>query len=205
MPRFEPHRNHTKFWGQVPIRDVVRFASPPREVWPFLKSATCRVKKYNKLQPKAQDCYYVGPSVDHPRDYMRVLTGHRSILTTQNVTWQHVTSAPPAPPQQLPPIAEGGDSTAGEGASGEGKSSQVGGRVEDLYIDSDLDMTEVWPLVPPADDSRTSSDSSNSNNSGVHHALVGRPVRDLQVFGELPALQSGRTRSQSLVLTMSAS
>ena len=66
-------------------------------------------------------------------------------------------------------------------------------------------MTEVWPPVPPADDSRTSGDSSNSNNSGVLSALVERPVRDLEVFGELPALQSGRTKSQSWVLTMSAS
>ena len=41
------------------------------------------------------------------------------------------------------PIAEEGESTAGEGASGEGASSQGGGRMEDLYNESDLDMTEV--------------------------------------------------------------
>ena len=35
--------------------------------------------------------------------------------------------------------------------------------------------------------------------------LVGRPARNLEVFGELPALQSGRTRSQSRGLTTSAS
>ena len=74
---------------------------------------------------------------------MRVLTVHRSILTTRNATWQHVTSAPPAPPQQLPLIAEEGKSTAEEGASREGASSQGGGRVEDLDSESDLDMTEV--------------------------------------------------------------
>ena len=122
--------------------------------------------------------------------------------------------------------------------------------MEDLYSESDLDMTEVWPLVPPAtremsatkpgagagvvadgnpptpsvsperadfggaygsssssssDDSRTSSDSSNSNDSGVLPALVRRPSRDLEVFGELPALESGRTRSRSRGLAMSAS
>ena len=56
-----------------------------------------------------------------------------------------------------------------------------------------------------SDDSRTINDSSNSNGSGDLPALVGRPARDLEVSGELPTLQSGRTRSQSRGLTMSAS
>ena len=50
-----------------------------------------------------------------------------------------------------------------------------------------------------------SSNSSSSNDSGDLPTLVGRSARDLEVFGELPALQSGRTRSQSRGLTMSAS
>ena len=123
-------------------------------------------------------------------------------------------------------------------------------RVEDLDNESDLDMTEMWPPVPPtsreapaaesgagaggrgygrqppdtiglpqegrfdgingssssssSDDSRTSSYSSNSNESGDLPALMGRPLQDLEVFGELLALQSRRTRSQSRGLTMSA-
>ena len=97
--------------------------SPPLrgEVWPFLKPAICRVKRDNKSQPKAQDCYYVGPGVDHPRDCMRVLTTHRSIVTTRNVTWRHVSSAPPVPPQQLPPITEEGESETGEAESRGGR------------------------------------------------------------------------------------
>ena len=55
-----------------------------------------------------------------------------------------------------------------------------------------------------SDDCRTSSYSSNRNDSGNLPALVGKPARDLEVFGELPALQSGRTRSQSRGLTLSA-
>ena len=54
-------------------------------------------------------------------------------------------------------------------------------------------------------DSRTSSNVSNSNDSGDLPAVVGRPARDLEVFGEHPALQSGRTRSQPRGLTMSVS
>ena len=52
-------------------------------------------------------------------------------------------------PQQLPPIAEEGTSTAGEGASGKDASNQGEGTMEDLDSESDLDMTEVWPPVPP--------------------------------------------------------
>ena len=83
-------------------------------------------------QPKAQDCYYVGPNIYHLCDCMRVLTANRFILTASNVTWQHVPSTPSAPPQQLPHNAKKGESIAGEGASGEGASRQGGGRVEDL-------------------------------------------------------------------------
>ena len=104
--------------------------SPRGAVWPFLKPALCHVKRANKSLPKAQDCYYVGPGVNHPRDCMRVLTANRSILTTRNVTWRHVPLPPPAPPQQRPPIAEEGGSTAGEDESGEGAPSQGGGRAE---------------------------------------------------------------------------
>ena len=35
--------------------------------------------------------------------------------------------------------------------------------------------------------------------------LVGRPAQDLKVFGKVPALQNGRRRTHSRVLTMSAS
>ena len=46
------------------------------EVWPFLKPAIYGVKRAKQSQPKAQGCYYVRPSVNHPRDCMRVLTTH---------------------------------------------------------------------------------------------------------------------------------
>ena len=138
----------------------------------------------------------------------------------------------------------------GDGAGREGESSQGEGRMEDLYSESDLNMTEEWPPAPSAtreapaaepgagaggggeegnppttsacpgradfggiycrrssssDDSRASSDSSNNNDSGNLPVLVRRPARDLKVFGEFPALKSGRTRTHSRVLTMSAS
>ena len=81
------------------------------------------------------------------RGYGSPLTGRR--------TPEQVPFTPPAPPQQLPPIAEEGESTAGESASEEGTieeraSSQGGGRMEDLDSESNLDnMTKLWPPVPP--------------------------------------------------------
>ena len=74
---------------------------------------------------------------------MRVLIAHRSILTTPNDTWHHIPSGPSAPRQQLPHIAKKWESIVGEGANGEGASSQGGENVEDLCSESDLDTTEV--------------------------------------------------------------
>ena len=56
-----------------------------------------------------------------------------------------------------------------------------------------------------SEDSRTRSDSSSGNDDGDFPALARRPARDLEAFGELPALQSGHTRSQSRGLAMGAS
>ena len=143
------------------------------EVWPFLKPAIYRVKRKDKSQPKAQDCYYVGPSVNHPRDCMRDLTTHRTILTIRNATWQHVPPAPPAPQQHFPPIAEEGESAAEEGASGEGASSQRGGRVADLDSESDLYMTGVGPVLPatrkaPAAEAASSAPSRRAEIGSVN-------------------------------------
>ena len=230
------------------------YGSPPPRgaVWPFLKPAVCRVKRANKSLPKAQDCYYVGPGVTHTRDCMRVLTAYRSILTTRNVTWRHVPLPPPAPPQQLPPIAEEGGSTAGEGESGKGAPSQGGGKVEeDLDGESDLSVTEVGPMLTamrktetaetgagargvaegdpaaPSDPTGSNSTSSNifstssnisstssnisstSSNStstsrGDVPTLAVREAHRQRWDGKIPALQGGRTRSQSRQHQMSA-
>ena len=107
---------------------------------------------------------------------------------------------PPVPPAaREAPAAEPG-AEAGGGAEGNPPTLSVclgGGDFGGISGSSDSSCT--------SDDSHISNNSSNSNNSGDLPAPVGRLVRDLEVFGELPALQSGRTRSQSRVLAMSAS
>ena len=72
----------------------------PYEMWhgktavlqllPFLKPGFCRRKRGHKLEPKAQECYYLGPSMNHPHDAMRVLTKGRIVVTTRNVTWRRI-------------------------------------------------------------------------------------------------------------------
>ena len=150
---------------------------------------------------------------------MRLLTANRSILTTRNVTWRHVPLPPPAPPQQLSPIAEEEGSTAGEGESGEGAPSQSGGRAEeDLDGESDLDVTEVGPMLTamrktetaetgagaggvaegdPAASSDYPGSNSTSTSRGDVPTLAGREAHRQKWDGKIPALQGGRTRSQS--------
>lgn len=80
---------------QVSIRDDVVWFTPPRgELLPFFKPAVCRAKRDDQSQPKAQDHYYGGLSVDPFEDNSRVLTANRLIPTTRNVTWRHIPSAP---------------------------------------------------------------------------------------------------------------
>ena len=65
----------------------------------------------------------------------------------------------PRPSSTPTPIAEEGESSAGDGASEDGVSSQGGERVADLDRESDLDMTRVGPVLPatrklPAEEAR---------------------------------------------------
>ena len=100
---------------------------PPGEVWSFLKPAICRAKRDHKSHLKAQACYYVGPRVEHPRDCMRVLTAQPSILTAQNVTWQHVPSAPSAPQSSFPLLLKRGSLQRGRARVGRARQVKAEG------------------------------------------------------------------------------
>ena len=194
---------------------------------------------------------------------MRVLTANRPIITTCNVTWRQVPLSLPVPSKQLLPIAEEGESTAREGESREGTSSQDGEGVDvDLDGESDLDVTEVGHVLPAIRKTQTagaragaggvaegaspassvssrradngissitdsnSSSSSNSNgcnsssssssntdngddksgsspSSGDVPALTRGEAYRQRLNGKIPALQGGRTRSQSRQYQMS--
>ena len=72
-------------------------------------------------------------------------------------------------------------------------------------VSSGRDDSDAINDSSSSNDSRTCSDNNNSDDSGDLPALVGRSPRGLEIIGEPPALQSGRTRSQSRGLTMNAS
>ena len=64
--------------------------SPPRRnLLPFSKPGYYQAKRTNKSQPKAQECFSLGPGRKHPRDSARELTENNSVITIRNVTWQH--------------------------------------------------------------------------------------------------------------------
>ena len=72
---------------------------PPVVLLPFLKPGYCEVMRKNKSQVETQECFYLGPAPNYPRDSVRVLTTHRTVLITRHITWQRVSPAPPAPAQ----------------------------------------------------------------------------------------------------------
>ena len=122
------------------------YSSPPPRgaVWPFLKPAVCRVKRANKSLPKAQDCYYVGPGVNHPRDCMRVPTANRSILTTRNVTWRHVPLPPPRPRCNCPLLPKMGGLQRGRARAGRERRVKAEGGWNKIWTASPTLTSRRW-------------------------------------------------------------
>lgn len=122
-----------------------------------------------------------------------MLTVHRTVLTTRNLTSQHVPPTSPAPTQQLPSIAEEGGSAGGEDASGEAISRQSGGR-EDLDDLSDLDVTEDPDLVTLPEDCFAPAAAPGNGTAGNMRAGKMRPsTRDAGSAPPAPSTSSERT------------
>ena len=121
---------------------------PPVVLLPFLKPGYCKVKRENKAQAKAQECFYLGPAPNYPRDSVRVLTRHRTVLITRNITWQRVSPEPPVPAQMNDSLSmEEGGSEANDGStSDQGGRGVVDELDEGLACLNDLDLTwgSIW-------------------------------------------------------------
>ena len=44
------------------------------------------------MDPKARECFYLGPAKNHPRESKRVFVHTGKVVITRNVTWAHVRS-----------------------------------------------------------------------------------------------------------------
>ena len=105
------------------------------------------MKRENKSQAKAQECFYLGPAANYPRASVRVLTSHRTVLITRHITWQRVSPAPPAPAQMHDSLT----TEEGESEDNESVSDRRGGGVLDEPDDglarlNDLDVTWGFDL-----------------------------------------------------------
>ena len=110
---------------------------------PFLKPGYCKLKRENKSQAKAQECFYLDPAPNHPRDAVRVLTKHRALLITGHVTWQRVSPSPPVPAQMHNslPQEEGSSEADDESTSDGGGGGVMDEQDEGLARLTDLDVT----------------------------------------------------------------
>ena len=115
---------------------------------PFLKPGYCKVKRENRPQAKAQECVHLGPAPSHPRDAVRVLTKHRTLLITRHVTWQRVSPAPPVPAQMHDSLyqEEGGSKVDDESTSDRGGGRVMDEQDEGLARLTDLDVTLGFDL-----------------------------------------------------------
>ena len=81
------------------------YGNPPQtSPIPFLKPGFCKYKRMNKMDPKARECFYLGPARNHPNESKRVLVHTRKVIVTRNVTWAHV---PPSLTAVSEPSVEG--------------------------------------------------------------------------------------------------
>ena len=73
---------HEMFYGEVLQKSPM----------PFLKPGYFKYKRMNKMDPKARECFHLGPARNHPRESKRVFVHTGKVMITRNVTWAHVRS-----------------------------------------------------------------------------------------------------------------
>ena len=98
--------------------DEVFFGKVPEvKLLPLFKPGYCKYKRTSKCMPKAQECFYLGPGYNYPRDSMRMQTKGRYVITTRNVTWKH---SPPPTSQPAFPFSMLGEEFSQDVEGGEG-------------------------------------------------------------------------------------
>ena len=153
---------------------------------PFLKLGYCKVKRENKSQPKAQECFYLGLAPNHPRDAVRMPTKHRNLHITRHVTCQRVSPSPSVPVQMHDSLfQEEGGSEADDESTSYGDGGAEGLMYEQdqgLAHLTDLDMTwgfDLHAFVPDR-----SQETPAAGDVGDLHACLQERLREAPVDGD---------------------
>ena len=146
---------------------------------PFLKPGFCKFKLTNKMDPKARECFYLGPARNHPSESKRVLVRTGKVIITRNVIWAHVPLSRPPTVRSTPLVeGEGCDHGKNREASSFGGETELGGAEYESsgegveMVTSEADDTEIesTPLVSGRAGSATSRAGSSVHSEGLADA-----------------------------------
>ena len=127
------------------------------------------------MDPKAKECFYPGPSINHPNESKRVLVRTGKVIITRNVAWAHVPLSRPPTARSTPSVEEVGcdrgrnrqaSSFGGGTESRDDESESSGEGVEIMTSEADDTERENTPLVL----GRTVSNTSRAGSS-VHSGV----------------------------------
>ena len=142
----------------------------------------------NKMDPKARECFYLGPARNHSNESKRVLVHTRKVIVTRNVTWAH---APPSLTARSKPSVEGEGNKRGRDreTSSEGSSdiAPEDEEVESVTSSSDAETSkdEQAEAMPRASSTKGKSGTKGESSTPVPS---GRAASSVQSTG---SVQSG--------------
>ena len=160
---------HEMFYGVTPQSSPI----------PFLKPGFCKSKRTNKMNPKAGECFYLGPTRNHPSESKQVFVRTGKGIITRNVTWAHVPLSRP-PTVKPTPLVEGegcdhgksreASSFGGETELGDAESESSGEGVKMVTFEADDTEVESTPLVSGRAVLTTSRPGSSVYSEGLADA-----------------------------------
>ena len=109
----------------------MRFGTVPQSPILFFKPAYVKPKRQDKLRPKALPCFFIGPSINSPRDTYEVLLNSGSVVHSRNVTWARL----------LPSVHVSAENVRSVSVSRKGSKLEPS-RHEEVEVDEDVHCDE---------------------------------------------------------------
>ena len=116
------HSPHEMFYGKIPQTSSIS----------FLKPRYCKYKRMIKMDPKARECFYLGPARNHPRESKSVFVHTGKVIITIKVTWAHVRSGRSSTARSKPSVDREGNES-GQDQEGVGQIAKARRRIESQY------------------------------------------------------------------------